>query len=89
FLRKGSNAGEYIIVVCNFTPALHPNYRIGAPEGGTYREVFNSDWEIYGGSGQQNSGGMLAEAIEYHGQAYSLSLKIPPLATIYLKKMKE
>jgi 1,4-alpha-glucan branching enzyme len=89
FLRKGRNVGECIIVVCNFTPTLHQNYRIGVPEDGTYREVFNSDWEIYGGSGQQNSGELPAEAIEYHGQAYSLSLKIPPLATIYLKKMTE
>jgi 1,4-alpha-glucan branching enzyme len=85
FIRRGHNSAESIIVVCNFTPELREVYRIGVPVPGIYREIFNSDWDQYGGSGQRNSGELVTEDLEYHNQASSLVLRIPPLATIYLK----
>ena len=74
-----------LIVVCNFTPEVHLGYRIGVPELGEYQEVFNSDWEQFGGSGQQNCDQLKAENVNWQNKPYSLVLTIPPLATIYLK----
>jgi 1,4-alpha-glucan branching enzyme len=72
-------------VVGNFTPVLRKSYRIGVPEGGWWRELFNSDAGIYGGSNQGNAGGVMAEPVAHHGRPFSLELTLPPLGILYLK----
>ena len=88
FFRRDKR-GSIIVVVCNFTPVVHENYRIGVPEPGKYRELFNSDGEQYGGSGQSNTALLAAEVLAWHNQACSITIKIPPLAVIYLFCQKE
>ncbi|CUH95423.1 1,4-alpha-glucan branching enzyme GlgB [Propionispora sp. 2/2-37] len=85
FIRRGHDPGQFVIVICNFTPVVREEYRIGVPEAGFYREVFNSDNEVYGGSGQKNQVPVEAEPVAWNHQPYSLLLRIPPLATVYLK----
>ena len=80
--RKGREAGQIAVVVSNFTPVPRENYRIGVPAAGYYREAFNSDAGIYGGSNVGNMGGREADATQSHGQAHSLSLTLPPLSTM-------
>jgi len=84
-LRRGNK--DHVIVVCNFTPVVRHGYRIGVPEGGAYEEALNTDDTRYGGSGVRNSEGVVAEKVPAHGQPYSLSLTMPPLATMVLKKV--
>ncbi len=83
FLRK-SRDGEFTIVLCNFTPVVRHNYRIGVPKPGRYREVFNSDLSQYGGSGVGNPD-PVADETAWHNQPCSVSVTVPPLATIYMK----
>ena len=85
FIRKGRDWRDMLIFVCNFTPAAHENYRIGAPFYTYYEEVFNSDREEYGGSNVVNAGRIHSEEIPFHYRPYSLILRIPPLATIVLR----
>lgn len=85
FIRKGKNTGEIILVVCNFTSIPRYNYRVGIPHGGFWREVLNSDAEIYGGGGCGNSGGVEATSIPAQGRYYSLSLTLPPLGVLFFK----
>ncbi|MCX7746107.1 MAG: 1,4-alpha-glucan branching protein GlgB [Clostridia bacterium] len=85
FFRKGKDWHDSLIFVCNFTPAVHDHYRIGVPFDAMYREVLNSDSEIYGGSNVGNCGGLKAETIPMHNRPYSLGLRIPPLAVLVLK----
>lgn len=75
---------HFIIVVANFTPVVRYQYRIGVPKSGWYKEIMNSDAAIYGGSGQVNAV-VSTETKEWHDQPYSLELKLPPLACIYLQ----
>ncbi|MDS1029361.1 1,4-alpha-glucan branching protein GlgB [Bacillota bacterium LX-D] len=89
FMRKGQKENEFIIVLCNFTPEVRWVYRIGVPKPGEYQEVFNSDKVEFGGSGQTNSQLLETENFPWHNQPYSLELKIPPLAVIFLKLVKE
>ena len=86
FLRRGNK--DLAIVVCNFTPVVRHGYRIGVPEGGTYEEALNTDDTRYGGSGVGNSEGVSVEKVPSHGQPYSVSLTLPPLATMILKKAR-
>ena len=89
FLRKGVGEGEMLLLVCNFTPATHHNYRIGAPVGGFWKEIMNGDALIYGGSGQGNMGGVEASPLPVHGRPWSLSITVPPLATVVFKPVGE
>ena len=84
FLRKGRE-GEIILVACNFTPVPRYNYRVGAPAGGFWQEVLNSDAVDYGGSGHGNLGGMEAAPIPCHGRLNSLNLTLPPLGVVFFK----
>ncbi len=85
FLRKGSSTGDIVLVVCNLTPVTRKNYRVGVPRGGRWRELLNSDAEIYGGSGMGNFGGVEAAPVAAHGRFHSLSLTLPPLGVVFLK----
>ena len=86
-IRRARDPRDFIVVVANFTPVPRPDYRIGVPEGGRYREILNSDSEVYGGSNVGNLGGVDAEARPLHGFDYSISLAVPPLGCLLLKKM--
>ncbi len=85
YLRRGTNPSDFVLVACNFTPVVRPNYRIGVPEGGWYEEIFNSDSEYYGGSNVGNYPGLEAEASESHGRPFSLVMTLPPLAVAVFK----
>jgi 1,4-alpha-glucan branching enzyme len=83
FIRRGRQ-GETLVVAFNFTPVPRNHYRIGLPYDCSYREIFNSDSEYYGGSNKGNGGGIRAEKTPWMGQPYSAEIEIPPLASIIL-----
>jgi 1,4-alpha-glucan branching enzyme len=56
------------------------------PEAGYYRELLNSDSAVYGGSDVGNGGGVQSEAVPAHGFAHSVSLTVPPLGCLLLKR---
>ena len=85
FLRRAKSSDALILVACNFTPVPRHNYRVGAPRGGFWREVLNSDAETYGGSGQGNQGGLEAAPVGAHGRHHSLNLVLPPLSVVFFK----
>ncbi len=85
FLRRNAATGEVLLVVLNFTPVVHHNYRVGAPHGGFWKEILNSDAQEFGGSGQGNLGGIEAAPFGWNFQDHSLMLTLPPLAAIVLK----
>lgn len=84
FERK-SQDGERIIVISNFTPVPRHDYRIGVNTEGKYEEILNTDSMYYQGSNLGNFGCVESEAIHSHGRENSISVSVPPLATVYLK----
>jgi len=85
FIRKGKHTHEMILVVCNFNPIPRYNYRVGVPRGGFWKEVLNSDSELYGGSNMGNSGGVEAAWVPSHGRSHSISFTLPPLGVLFFK----
>ena len=83
FLRYGAEAAAPVLVVCNFTPVPRTGYGIGVPRPGFWREVINTDGTTYGGSNMGNAGGAATVPVQRHGEAQSLELTLPPLATLY------
>ena len=84
FLRK-SRSGASVLVACNLTPVPRYGYRIGVPTAGFWREILNSDAELYGGSGVGNLGGTDALPIPLHGRPRSLTVTLPPLGVVLFK----
>ncbi len=85
FLREGKIVNDYVLVVCNFTPVVRDDYRVGVPFGGTWNEILNSDAPLYGGSGQGNAGAVNAADIPWHGRSHLLSITLPPLGIVMFK----
>jgi 1,4-alpha-glucan branching enzyme len=85
FIRRAKDPDDFLIFVFNLTPIPRIHYRTGVPHGGYYRELLNSDSEIYGGSNLGNEGGAHAENIRCHGRPFSVNLILPPLSVLILK----
>jgi len=86
FMRQNGDGSRQVVVIMNLTPVLRHNYRIGLPQGGYWREVFNSDAELYGGSNQGNLGGVAAGEYQTHRQHFSAPFTLPPLSVIAFRR---
>ncbi len=86
FIRIGKNKKEKLIFICNFTPEVYYDFKVGVPELGEYVEVFNSDSLEFGGAGNI-MGDNILEATEesFKDFDYSINVKVPPLGTLVLK----
>ncbi|NLX19654.1 MAG: 1,4-alpha-glucan branching protein GlgB [Desulfobulbus sp.] len=85
FLRFAKTPDTFVVVVCNFTPVVRQNYCIGVPKPGRYRELINSDLEIYGGGNISNGPAITTKPESNHTFDHTLSLTLPPLATLILQ----
>ncbi|MFM2052250.1 MAG: 1,4-alpha-glucan branching protein GlgB [Pseudomonadota bacterium] len=81
--ERRARDGQRVVVACNFTPVVHHGWRVGVPRAGAWREVINTDASVYGGSGVGN-GVLESESVGWHGQAQSVVMTLPPLATVML-----
>lgn len=84
FLRRAMKDEDTLIFICNFTPIVYYDFRLGVPFDGVYKEVFNSDNSEYGGSNQLNEEEIRSEELIYHNKAYSVKIKVPPMAVSVL-----
>ena len=85
FIRRARSSDDVILVACNFTPVPHMQYHVGVPSAGYWKELLNSDAEVYGGSGLGNLGGVEASEVSVHGRPASLTIMLPPLAAVFFK----
>jgi len=84
-LARFDRDGRYVVAVSNFTPVVREQYRVGVPRPGPYREVLNTDAVDYGGSGVGNLGAVDAVPEPWDWLPAMLRLRLPPLATLYLR----
>jgi 1,4-alpha-glucan branching enzyme len=82
FVRRAADPSRVVLFVCNFAAVPRHDYRVGAPAGGTWTEILNSDATIYGGSGMGNLGAVEASPVGTHGRPFSLSLTLPALGVV-------
>ena len=85
FMRIAPVNGQRLICVGNFSPVVRREYRIGVPRHGYYREILNTDAEMWGGSNVGNAGGASAEPTPYNGLPYSISITLPPLGVLWFE----
>jgi len=79
YIRKGNDPKKNVVVVCNFTPAIIENYKIGMHSKGKLKEIFNSDSIVFGGSGILNNRQITITKESWNGKPYAVEIKLPPL----------
>ncbi len=85
FIRRKPGSDEHLVFVFNFTPVVRQNYRVGLPEDCPYREIFNSDWPQFWGSGVSNGEKVWSEQKNWNNRPFSTCLTLPPLGMLVLK----
>jgi len=80
FYRVSKKKDEILLFTLNMTPTVHYDYRVGVPEDGYWKEILNSDAEIYGGSDIGNMGGVKSEPLQFREFRHSIKVTLPPLA---------
>ena len=85
FTRNTSKKDETLLVVCNFTPVVRKNYKIGVPFRGKFKEIFNSDAVKFGGEGNVNPRLKQSKAEECDGRDDSIKITVPPLGISIFK----
>ena len=86
--RRINKAGKEIIGIFNFTPNSHTEYRIGVPESGTYKVIFDNNLKKYGGTKARLSGTYKTAKKPMHGFDQSIGLKLGGLNAMFLEKVK-
>ncbi|WP_276968555.1 alpha amylase C-terminal domain-containing protein, partial [Metallibacterium scheffleri] len=89
FFRKNSDSKSVILYIFNFTPVARHGYRIGIPQKGKYRSIFNSDSMDYGGSGYEFKGEVFSDETSMHGYPWSMEITLPPSSCLAYKFINE
>ena len=84
YMRKASN-GDQFLVVANFTPVTRVKYKVGVPQMGKYKEIFNSDSSKYGGTDMVNKRVIPSKKDECDGMEDSIRLTVPPMGISILR----
>ena len=85
-IRKSGSSDDLILIALNFTPLPRQNYRVGVPRDGRWQELLNSDAPTYGGASWGNFGGVQSVPLPAHGRLSSVTLTLPPLGAVFLKR---
>jgi 1,4-alpha-glucan branching enzyme len=87
WLRRARD-GSCMICVCNFTPVVRQEYRLGVPQAGLYKVLVNTDSAEFGGSNTSITAAseerLETQNAPAHGRPQSVQLTLPPLATVWL-----
>lgn len=86
FIRKGKKEKDTLVVICNFTPMEHKNYKLATPSGGKWQEIFSSDNDKFGGEGRNNKTAKQAKKAVVDGREHYISVNVPPLSISVFKK---
>ncbi|WP_404343889.1 1,4-alpha-glucan branching protein GlgB [Pseudoalteromonas mariniglutinosa] len=92
FIRYAKHADDFLVVIANLTPQVYHDYLIGVPQPGCYQVILNTDQVEFFGSGVQVTNAENQQVMTLtspcHGFEQSLSLSLPGLATVYIKKVR-
>ena len=88
FMRMGKDPADDLVILVNFQPDTYSDFRLGVPRGGRWREIFNTDKVEYGGNGYINKGVLKCEKIPWQGQEQSVTVRVPSIGGLVLKRYK-
>ncbi|MGB2765965.1 MAG: alpha amylase C-terminal domain-containing protein, partial [Propionicimonas sp.] len=87
---RSDSEGQQIAVIVNFSSEPWTHYRLGLPNAGVWKEIFNSDAGIYDGSNTHgNLGQVVASDEGWNGYPASANVVVPPLGAVYFRYVAE
>ena len=89
FTRQSRKPEETLLVVCNFSPLVYEKHKIGVPFEGRYKEIFNSDSEVFGGTDVLNKRAKRSKKSECDGREDSIEITVPPMGIAVFSCMQE
>lgn len=81
FIRK-DDKGDFLVIVCNFSPVDRTGYRIGVPVPGAYTCIFNTDDVSFGGEGRGDKEPVRSAYIPCHEREQSIAITLPPMSAV-------
>lgn len=88
-MRKTERREDTLLIICNFTPVSYDAYKVGVPYAGTYKEIFCSDVEKFGGDGSKNSSLKTSKRSACDGRKNSITIGLAPLSMSIFKLTKD
>lgn len=79
YMRRDVKKKDVLLILCNFSGEAQEGYKVGVPYYGKYKEIFNSDAQVYGGAGVTNPRAKTCRKEEWDERPYSVSVKVPAL----------
>ncbi len=86
FIRTAKAKSDKVVVVSNFTPVARRHYCFGVPSAGEYEVILNSDAKCFYGDAELPEK-FKARKKAWGEFAYTLEVDLPPLTTLYLKRV--
>jgi 1,4-alpha-glucan branching enzyme len=83
FAFQRMSGDKQIVVICNFTPVAHADYKIALPENGKLSLILNSDDKEFGGEGSSIKKTTSTVKKAFNGMDYYASFKLAPLSVQY------
>ncbi|BBH19579.1 1,4-alpha-glucan branching enzyme GlgB [Paenibacillus baekrokdamisoli] len=80
FMRRGLDAKQFTISICNFSVHEYSHYTVGVPEPGSYRVILHSDKAVFGGEIEHAPDLLHSRDVPWHGRPCSMSVRVPPLS---------
>jgi 1,4-alpha-glucan branching enzyme len=87
FVRRAKDAGDFLVIVCNFTPVVRSGYNVGLPEPGLYECVLCSDETRFGGGGTHIAPRVESRPGQLQGQHHFMSVTLPPLSVSFYRRV--
>ena len=87
FVRKGTNPADDLLIIINFNPAAHADFRVGVPTEGEWKVIFNSDDPEFGGSNYTDNASYMSIPCPWNKQANQIIVALPGLAGLVLKRV--
>lgn len=79
YLRRGGQPEQDLLIVCNFSPLVYENHKIGVPYCGKFKEIFNSDSKAFGGDGNINPRAKSSKKSPCDDRDDSIQILVPPM----------
>lgn len=86
YVRKGEQ--KDIVVILNFSPNSYKQHRFGVPTAGTYKEILNSEQDIWSGCNMTNPEKIKTEKLAYNNMEQSICVDVAPFGGIMLEVKK-
>ena len=85
FMRKGKKEKDNLLIVMNMTPVVRHDWMIRVWGKKKWKELFNSDATIFGGSGEVKNEEIKTVRTNDADTMITISIHIPPLALLILR----